>query len=682
MLMKKLVSGVAAFAVAASALAGLTINAGAATGTVTCSYNASASNNLNAASEVYNTDSTQTAELSFFNDVKTYSCQGVALVQFSIPAVTDSIIGATLSYDVKSSNGSRTHDIYVMPTEPTIDASYTLTLDSTKTVVDNLGLTTQILSNGNTTSTTKATYTVTNDALLEAVQAHASATEAKTITFAWTDAAKDQVLYPATCSLVLTTSSGTEKDITINYVYGDDNTAIPAASLTAAKATTSATAYTETTFEMQSTDSTAANYYPTSFTVTEDGVKYLYTYSAEGSTTSIASVSTEDSENVVTLKYTKVGYANVTVNYVVDGVDDPIATNTEEVAVGTSYTAKPSYKKIDGTYYFVKDASANYTIDSVSATSSENVINIPMVENTDETLVSYEDFEGGLGSFTGGAIKESGESGYENVLQLKKGSTDSGITFDTAISGDVITSTFDIAIGSLVNRNTTYTVTSSTGTELVKMQIRRYNGTGTSSSPYSMFALAFGGTDYVKDDVTYNTSNTSVPSAIIGETGNFSGIANNMNKITFKYNSVTGEVSLKINDADAYTATIATGLDVKSIKFYANHDNDSRPVYVDNFKVNVSSIPTQTVDATGTVVKGTGDYADDTATYYIASFTPGADTYKTPTVTWNITGATTAPTRVWDSIETVTGDTPVQFGLVVDGLGEAKTTTATMTSAE
>ncbi len=228
---RKILSAVTALAMSASAVAGLavTANAESTTSTLypTAGWCAGASESgITAASFTATADATV---LNFFNNATNWSCQGVALLQFTLPQLDDGekVFSATLTSQARVTSGTsidgysdkgRTYDIYQMPTEPDVSEYSLESIDDSTTVVSALNLSNKVATGCYAIQNSSSYYAQTTDVTDEVV-AQISSNGTTTITFAYTNIDKIGYLNAATSTLAVT--YGTGYDYTVNY-YLDD----------------------------------------------------------------------------------------------------------------------------------------------------------------------------------------------------------------------------------------------------------------------------------------------------------------------------------------------------------------------------------------------------------------------------------------------------------------------------
>ncbi len=226
---KKLVSVASALTIAASAFAGLATTASAAgITTTTLKPNAgwcAGASSSGVTAQSFTKEADAIKGMGFFNNVTTWKCQGVALLQFTIPKLETAntqIQKATLTSSTYTNNGnSRTYDIYVMPTEPDA-SSYTLTsIDDSTTVVATLGLTTTVATG---LTTYLNSYSSQTTDVTEQVQAKANTDSSATITFAYTNIAKNGFLDATNSTLTIETLEVSADTHSITTVETDSAT--------------------------------------------------------------------------------------------------------------------------------------------------------------------------------------------------------------------------------------------------------------------------------------------------------------------------------------------------------------------------------------------------------------------------------------------------------------------------
>jgi hypothetical protein len=694
MLMKKLVSGVAAFAVAASALAGLTINAGAegattittpldttasvAAGGIVAGTNhviTSSEGSDNAYAWAYNTGNEGSTAVSYDSDESAillthttgYNRFFFMYDPFGDTDVSEKIV--TFSYDFKEVNGKYGNNSTDNDGVNLFPSAYTGTSAPKSWFGPKLSNTAF-----NTTLSDNTYYRLTatiNNKTKVATISLALTSEPDTVIGTWTDTATEakkvfgvqlgkytSKYYVKNLTASYETPTATYSDVSVEYY--DASTGDKLTKTVASKSVADGTAASISDFE----NATA------SFDETVSDTKYNYVYASddERNVTSIESV---DSDNkTLKLYFTPTAYANVTVNAVVD--ETTIATFTDLALPNSTYnatTAQLGSKKYDGKFYVPK-SDASKTIESVDAAGS--FLNIAFEEVTGYAF--YDDFDDVTNN--GASLAEGTLTGNIKVVEKSGngvlcGSAANGGSIALGVDASDYTNavvSFKAHFGYFMNNNySTYTLSDKNGVTIASFKYDTTNKAITEVTVGSTTKTA--GTDFTAPTVSVANDFATA----------------NMKDVVISIDFAKKTASVSIAGTDVVTdAALADNTDasIQTLALADSFSNDSRGFNIDDLKVVLTKIPTQTVDATGIVVNGTGEYENDSATYYIASFPLGEDTYKTPTITWNIDGAAADKAPTMTSTATFEGSTPVLFGLIVDGLNEAKTTTATMTSAE
>lgn len=365
---KKILSLLTSLAMAASAFSAFVFPAYAAEEVLTAElvHTAAAQGGSNAAL------TTLDVEEHYLNNWGTTGWAGEAYTEFAVNELTaDSasrITNATLKFQTKSSRGTRPMQVTLLD-KATADAiDFTQQIDMMAKTGTEVASYTDIGPSyaEKTVDVTQAVKALAEEGSSKFIFAYGGATAGGYI-YGKAAAAENQ----PSLTLTLADASAVSRDITINYV--DENGEV---------------IKTESDTAMSGTEYTVDAGKCVDFTDTVNGTKYLFSYNEASSTTSIPAVSaTED--NIITLSFNKTAYASVTVNNVVDTV--VLKAYTDEALVGSTYeltNAQKGYKLNDGKYYFM-DSSADT---SAEVPAEGLVMNVPFVENTDESLILYEDF--------------------------------------------------------------------------------------------------------------------------------------------------------------------------------------------------------------------------------------------------------------------------------------------------
>ena len=297
--------------IAAGAFAGLAVTASAA-GTETATLSIMKSwyaDNKNKTTDV----STEKIHAGVGPSSNSSNYPGMAAVQFTFENKDNLTINkAVLSYSVTVSGSNRTLGVYsagnpnynfsdvplFSTNEDAKDGIYTQTDFGTVWTYSNvIGELTSISSLTGLSGTTEQSIEVTD---------YVSSNVA---TFVFSNANAGADITNATLTIEYADATAVEKDITINYVYGDDGIAIPNSSLPST-VKTSDTAYSGTEYVAS---------YPATFDAVEDGVTYRYTFVGTTGEDDTIVVSTTDEDNVITLKYTRTEVSSW--NIVVNAVD-------------------------------------------------------------------------------------------------------------------------------------------------------------------------------------------------------------------------------------------------------------------------------------------------------------------------------------------------------------------------
>ncbi len=383
MKMKRLVSAIAALAMSVSAFAGLTAFAAEETATL------EAMRSWNGSKGTFTVSDTEIMGQSGPSS-KSSNYPGIGVVKFSFENADGlSVSKATLTYNAKhtqNKTNSCTYDMYTVG-NPSYDFSNVPLLSTADGAND--GIYTQTANGtawtysgilGDLTSVHQGT--ITNAEITETVDvtdyvAAQTAVNGKYYAaFAFSNSIRG--VYALNPSLTITYADATavETDITINFVYGDENTAIPSESLPTGTVTS----------DKQYSGQTYVAEYPATFDAVEGDAKYRYTYAgAEGDDT--ITVSETAADNVITLKYAReqLEYKNVVAKAV-----DAAGTELETLASGTIVvgdTLSYSYSK----YLTDADNKVTYVCDTTQYSAS-------LVASADDAansaVVAYSAYDG------------------------------------------------------------------------------------------------------------------------------------------------------------------------------------------------------------------------------------------------------------------------------------------------
>ncbi len=374
---KKIVSAASALTIAASAFASMAVVANAENPKETATLKQMKS--WSADNKVGTTDvSTEKIHAGVGPSSNSSNYPGIAAAQFAFSNEDSLTVSkATLTFSATVSGSNRTLSVYTasnatydfsnVPLFSTADGNndgiYTQTAIGTNwTYSGIIGDLNSVYSTSALSGATALTVDVT-----EYVTAHA---EDKMATFVFSNANAGADITNTVLTIEYASATAVEKDITINYVYGDENTAIPADSLPAGSVT-SDKAYSDTSY-------TAV--YSTTFDAVEDGNTYRYTYAgAEGSDTITVSA---DGTNVINLVYTRtlLQYVDVTVNAVDsenNTIKNIVSTNVLDGTV-VSYGYSKYLTDENGKVTYVTNLTTY--AGSVTASASDqsaNTVNVP-----------------------------------------------------------------------------------------------------------------------------------------------------------------------------------------------------------------------------------------------------------------------------------------------------------------